>query len=67
MLLKPTRSYAMAEQFLTNAELCNLLRCSMTTMWRMRREMPGFPQPRRLGRRLLWTTEQVAEILALTR
>lgn len=39
------------EIFLTSAELCQLLRCSSTTLWRMRQN-PEFPQPRHFGRRL---------------
>jgi|TARA_R100000935_G_scaffold12298_1_gene24346 predicted DNA-binding transcriptional regulator AlpA len=52
-------------QFLTNDEFCQLLRCSDTTLWRMR-QIPGFPQPRRFGRRLLWSREQLEQILNST-
>lgn len=55
----------MPKTFLTNPELCALLRCSQTTLWRLRRDVPGFPQPSRLRRRLLWTPEQVAQAIAL--
>ncbi len=55
----------MPKTFLTNSELCALLRCSQTTLWRLRRDVPGFPQPSRLRRRLLWTPEQVAQAVAL--
>lgn len=40
-------------QLLTNREFCALLRSSEPTIWR-KRKMPGFPQPGRFGRRLLW-------------
>ncbi len=53
--------------FLTNAELCQLLRCSQTTLWRLRRDTPSFPQPCRLGRRLLWSREQVEQAIDLIR
>jgi len=55
----------MSKTFLTNAEFCQLLRCSDTTLWRMRREIPGFPQPHQFGRRLLWTREQIEQAIAL--
>ncbi|EME9746282.1 helix-turn-helix domain-containing protein [Pseudomonas aeruginosa] len=55
------------QPFLTNAELCQLLRCSQTTLWRLRRDIPGFPQPCRLGRRLLWNREQVEQAVGLIR
>lgn len=54
----------MPKTFLTNAELCEILRCSHSTLWRMRRDIPGFPHPYRLRRRLLWSTEQVVEAMA---
>jgi len=53
--------------FLTNSELCDVLRCSKTTLWRLRRNSPGFPQPCRLGRRLLWSREQVEQAVSLIR
>lgn len=53
------------QPFLTNAELCQLLRCSQTTLWRLRRDTPGFPQPCRLGRRLLWNRAQVEQAIGL--
>ncbi|HBW10184.1 MAG TPA: hypothetical protein DEF44_19200 [Pseudomonas sp.] len=52
------------EIFLTSAELCQLLRCSSTTLWRMRQN-PGFPQPRHFGRRLLWLRRDVEHFLTL--
>lgn len=52
------------EIFLTSAELCQLLRCSSTTLWRMRQN-PGFPQPRHFGRRLLWVRRDVENFLTL--
>jgi len=55
------------QSFLTNDEFCWVLRCSQTTLWRLRRDIPGFPQPRRLGRRLLWTSEHVEQAFALIR
>ncbi len=55
------------QSFLTNDEFCWVLRCSQTTLWRLRRDIPGFPQPRRLGRRLLWTGEHVEQAVALIR
>lgn len=55
----------MPKTFLTNAELCEILRCSHSTLWRMRRDIPGFPHPYRLRRRLLWSTEQVVKAMAL--
>lgn len=55
----------MPNTFLTTPELCQLLRCSQTTLWRLRRDVPGFPQPGRLRRRLLWTPEQVSQVVAL--
>ncbi len=55
----------MPKTYLTNSEFCELLRCSQTTIWRLRREVDGFPQPCRLRRRLLWTPEQVAQAIAL--
>lgn len=51
--------------FLTNTELCQLLRCSQTTLWRLRRTIPGFPQPFRIGRRLLWSHDQVEQAISL--
>ena len=55
------------QPFLTNAELCQLLRCIQTTLWRLRRDTPGLPQPCRLGRRLLWNREQVEQAVGLAR
>lgn len=49
--------------FLTNNEFCELLRCSETTVWRLRKE-PGFPQPGKLGRRLRWDYEKVEQARA---
>ena len=57
----------MPKTFITNSELCDVLRCSPTTLWRLRRDIPNFPQPRRLGRRLLWTTDQIAQVVELIR
>ncbi len=53
--------------YLSNAELCSLLRCSATTLWRMRKNTPGFPPPSHLGRRVLWNREQVERALGLIR
>ena len=55
----------MPKSFLTNAELCQLLRCSSSTLWRMRRDIPDFPKPHQFGRRLLWTQEHVEQAIAL--
>ncbi len=55
----------MPKFFLTNAEFCQLLRCSSTTLWRMRRDIPDFPQPHQFGRRLLWTQKHVEQAIAL--
>jgi len=49
--------------FLTNKEFCELLRCSKTTVWRLRKES-GFPQPGKLGRRLRWDHEKVEQARA---
>lgn len=57
----------MQKTFLTNSELCGVLRCSLTTLWRLRRDIPDFPQPCRLGRRLLWSREQVDQVMDLIR
>ncbi|WP_312538095.1 helix-turn-helix transcriptional regulator [Stutzerimonas nitrititolerans] len=50
--------------FLTSDEICQLLRCSSTTLWRMR-QTPGFPQPRQFGRRLLWLRSDIEQFLSL--
>ncbi|MFK1061572.1 helix-turn-helix transcriptional regulator [Pseudomonas aeruginosa] len=52
------------EVFLTSDEICRLLRCSSTTLWRMR-QTPGFPLPRQFGRRLLWLRKEIEQFLAL--
>ncbi len=52
------------EVFLTSDEICRLLRCSSTTLWRMR-QTPGFPLPRQFGRRLLWLRKVIEQFLAL--
>ncbi len=43
----------MEKTLLTNREFCAELRSSEPTIWR-KRKIPGFPQPGRFGRRLLW-------------
>ncbi len=57
----------MQKTFLTNSELCVVLRCSLTTLWRLRRDIPNFPEPCRLGRRLLWSRDQVDQVIGLIR
>ncbi|CDZ94943.1 MULTISPECIES: helix-turn-helix transcriptional regulator [Pseudomonadaceae] len=49
----------------TTLDLCSLLRCSQTTLWRLRQDVEHFPQPNLIGRRLLWTRDQVEQILEL--
>ena len=51
------------EIFLTSAELCQLLRCSSTTLWRMRQN-PVF-RNHATGRRLLWLRRDVEHFLTL--
>ena len=51
------------EIFLTD-EICQFLRRSSTTLWRVR-QTPDFPQPRQSGRRLLWLRKQIEQFLAL--
>lgn len=55
----------MTHPFHTNDEFCGILRCSPTTLWRLRRTIPGFPQPFRIGRRLLWSHDQVVQAISL--
>jgi len=49
---------------MTSDELCELSRCSSTTIWRMR-QAQSFPMPRQFGRRLLWVRREIEQVLSL--
>lgn len=57
----------MPTRFFTNTEACEILRRCENTLRRHRRNTPRFPQPRRMGSRLLWTSEQLVHALMLLR
>ena len=52
------------ETFMTTDEICKFLRCSSTTLWRMRQTQP-FPKPRHFGRRLLWLRKDIERFCSL--
>lgn len=49
---------------MTSDELCELSRCSSTTLWRMR-QAQSFSMPRQFGRRLLWVRREIEQVLSL--
>lgn len=55
----------MPKQFFTNTEASEILRCSMSTLLRRRRAKRHFPQPLRVGQRLLWSPEQLVQAMIL--
>ncbi len=48
---------------MTSDELCELSRCSSTTLWRMR-QVQSFPMPRQFGRCLLWVRREIEQVLS---
>lgn len=55
----------MPKQFFTNTEASEILRRSESTLLRRRKDKPNFPQPLRIGKRLLWTSEQLVHAMML--
>ncbi|CAB5724735.1 Uncharacterised protein [Pseudomonas aeruginosa] len=55
----------MPKQFFTNTEASEILRCSKSTLLRRRRAKRHFPQPLRVGQRLLWSPEQLVQAMIL--
>ena len=55
-----------SEEFLDEKQLEDLLHCTRWTIFRLRRR-PEFPQPIRVGGRLLWLTAEIRNFIQAQR
>lgn len=58
-------NHSYAETIFTNTEASEILRCSENTLLRRRKGTRRFPQPIRVGQRLLWTSKQLVQAMML--